>query len=169
VLQHESFLAVGSDDPSLAFLSSHRAVSVCAREIGRLADAIADAAAQFASANGHEPPALRRMPDRCIVQLGPVALTVAWLRHGTDSPAAGELLAIVWRGTVAVRGAGSPERAVRRDPAEIPVELWEQSFVPSAASEATWHWHPESRTREGFASPELAAFCVQQLERALAG
>ncbi|MCU0617050.1 MAG: hypothetical protein MUD17_08220 [Gemmatimonadaceae bacterium] len=168
MIQLDPFETLGSDNPSLAFLSSHRAVSVCAREIGRLADALADAAASFATANGHEAPTLRRMPDRCIVQLGPVALTVAWLRNGTDSPANGELLAIVWRGTIAPRGDHLPERLHGRPIAVPPVGVWEQSFVPSAASESTWHWHPESRDREGFASLELAAYCVHQLERALA-
>jgi hypothetical protein len=166
VIPHDSF-ATDVDDSTLAFLSSHRAVSVCARELSRLSDAIADAASAFARETGHEAPTLRRAPDRCIVQLGPVALTVAWLRNGSDSPVGGELLAIVWRGTIAPRGDHLPERLNGRPIMVPPVELWEQSFVPSAASEATWHWHPESREREGFASQELAAFCVHQLSRAL--
>jgi len=159
---------IGIDTASLSFLSSHRAVSVCTRELARLADALAAAGAELARDNGLETPTVRRAPDRCIVQVGPVALTVAWLRNGSDSPAAGELMAIVWRGIIAPRGDHLPERLGARHVPVAPVGLWESTFVASAASEATWHWHEDDRSSDGHTSPALAALCLEHLKAALA-
>jgi len=150
-----------------AFLSSHRALAVCTREFARLSDDLIGAAKVFAKEQEMEVPTVRRAPDRCIVQLGPVALTVAWLRNGSDSPAAGELLAIVWKGIIAPRGDHLPERLSARHVPPVPVQVWEETLVPSATSEASWHWHPVDLTREGYASPELAARCLEQLRVAL--
>ena len=58
-------------------------------------------------------PVVRRSPARCLVQLGPVALTVAWLQRAQGTVADGELLVVVWRGEVAradaarIRAGGS--------------------------------------------------------------
>jgi hypothetical protein len=150
-----------------AFLNSHRALAVCTREFARLADDLIGAAKQYAQEQGLDAPTVRKAPDRCIVQLGPVAMTVAWLRNGSDSPANGELLAIVWRGIIAPRGDHLPERLSARHVPPVPVSVWEETLVASATSEATWHWHPEDLTREGYASPELAARCLDQLQLAL--
>jgi hypothetical protein len=48
-----------------------------------------------------------------------------------------------------------------------PQSVWEETCLPSATSEATWHWHPESLEREGYASLELAGRCSDQLRTAL--
>ena len=150
-----------------AFLNSHRAVAVCTREFSRLADDLINVVKAFAAERELEAPTVRKAPDRCIVQLGPVALTVAWLRNGSDSPANGELLAMVWHGVVAPPNDHSPERASLRAAPRVPVTVWEETLVASATSEASWHWHPEDLTREGYASPELAARCLGQLSQAL--
>lgn len=150
-----------------AFLNSHRALAVCTREFSRLADDIINAAKGFASERDIDAPTVRKAPDRCIVQLGPVALTVAWLRNGSDSPANGELLAIAWHGIIAQRGDHLPERIGNRQVPKVPVTVWEETLVASATSEANWHWHPEDLTREGYASPELAERCLEQLDIAL--
>ena len=71
-----------------SFLSSHRAQAVCTREFARLSEGLVAATKVLAVQTSIEPPTVRLSPDRCIVQLGPVALTVAWLRNGTDVPAA---------------------------------------------------------------------------------
>jgi hypothetical protein len=149
------------------FLTSHRAQSVGAREFGKFADSVVALARRAATAAGCEAPTLRMSPDRCIVQLGPVALTVAWLRNGTDVPAAGQLLCIVWRGVIAPRGEHAPERRGWRQVPATPQSVWEETCLPSATSEATWHWHPESLEREGYASLELAGRCIDQLRTAL--
>lgn len=160
--------ATSVESSSLSFLSSHRAVSVCTRELARLADALAAAGAELARDHSLDAPSVRRAPDRCIVQVGPVALTVAWLRNGSDSPVAGELMAIFWRGIIAPRGDHLPERLGARHVPVVPVGLWEWTFVASAASEATWRWHEGERSSEGLTSPALAARCFEQLKLALA-
>lgn len=149
-----------------AFLTTHRATAVCTREFGRLTDAIIAGAKGFARDNLDESPVVRQAPDRCIVQLGPVALTVTWLRSGSDAPADGSLMAIVWRGVIAPRGEHSPERLGMRRVPPTPVSVWEETLTPLADSEATWVWRSESADHQELASPALAARCVEQLQLA---
>ncbi len=81
------------------FLTSHRAIAACSREFGRLADEIVGrAGALRRELMIEEEPDLRLTPERCIVQIGPVALTIAWLRGALDSLTDGRLLIIAWRG-----------------------------------------------------------------------
>lgn len=151
-------------DPSVvAFLTSHRAVSVCAREISRLGDAMVSAATEYTRDRGLSAPTVRRAPDRCIVQLGGVALTTTWLRNGTDSPFGGELLVMLWRGVIAPRGDHLPERLGARQAPTPPIELWEASFVATAASESSWRWCAEHGADESTDSQELASRCIARL------
>jgi hypothetical protein len=159
--------AAGADRP--AFLGTHRAISVAGREFTRLSDALVAAAKRVASQHAAEAPTTRLSPDRCIVQLGPVALTVAYIRSGRDVPTGGQLLAMIWRGTIAPRGEHIPERAGARAAAAPPVQVWEETHVVSAHSESTWHWHPRALDQAGYTSPELADLCIGRLEAALTG
>lgn len=149
-----------------AFLVSHRAQSTAAREFTRLSTDVVQAARTIAAQRDIDPPTLRQSPDRCIVQMGPVALTVGYLRPGAEVPAGGQLLVIVWRGTIAPRGDHVPERGRRHTPAP-PVPLWEESLIVSAEDESAWHWHPFGLEREGFTSTEVADRCATQLRFAL--
>src|SRR6185369_4457499 len=76
-----------------------RAVAICAREFERLADGIAKRAATLGEKAGTKAE-VQRMPDRCIVQLGPVALSVSWVRERVDTVATGRLMIAEWNGTV---------------------------------------------------------------------
>jgi hypothetical protein len=106
---------------------------------------------------------VRQWPDRYIVQLGPVALTLTWLRNNHDSVATGELLAIVWRGVVAPRRAYEPERP-DKGPTPLPATpLWEQVLTAVGNSEADWGWQPRHPAAERCSSTELAATCVERL------
>jgi hypothetical protein len=106
---------------------------------------------------------VRQAPDRDIVQLGPVALTLTWLQNSHDSVAMGELLAIVWRGVVAPRRTYEPERPDKR-PAPLPATpLWEQVLTAVGESEADWGWQPHDPAAERCSSTELAASCVERL------
>ena len=149
-----------------AFLSSHRATAVCTREFARLTESIVAGAKTLARDNADGPPTFRQAPDRCIVQLGPVALTVAWLRNGSDTPGDGQLMAIVWRGVIAPRGDHSPERLGMRRVPPAPVAIWEETLTAQAESEATWVWRVEKGDHAELASPALAAKCLAQLQRA---
>ena len=149
-----------------AFLATHRAIGVLKREMARLCKDLITGAKLLAQDSPADAPTVRQSPDGCIVQLGPVALTISWLRNGSDAPAAGQLMAVVWRGVIAPRGDHSPERSGMRRARPTPVSVWEETCVVSATSEETWHWHPENVHREGYASPELCARLLEQLSSA---
>jgi hypothetical protein len=150
----------GLDRPS--FLGSHRAIGACTRELGRLSDEIEERV--LALAGGiEEKPDIRRSPGRCIVQMGRVALTVAWLRSTLDTVADGELLVIVWRGTVAPQAHRRPERRAQQGTPLGATEVWEEVLSAAATDEASWSWRPEEADVGGYSSAELAERCVERL------
>jgi hypothetical protein len=107
---------------------------------------------------------VRQSPTRCIVQLGPVALTVAWLRSAVDSIAFGQLLIIVWRGMVAPPQDLRPERAAAPRGSRAPATaLWEEVLVPDATSADDWRWRSNAPNGGRHTSTELAAHCVARL------
>ena len=136
-------IAVRSDerahDAPADYASSFRANAACARELARLYEEIA---ASLSDAKAVEEPVVRRSPARCLVQLGPVALTVAWLQRAQGTVADGELLVVVWRGEVAVRTPQGFERAHQHSGASSATALWETVLMVSAQSETQWGWAP---------------------------
>ena len=145
------------------FLATHRALAACVREFGRLSDEVVEGVLALPHANGEHKATARQSPGRCIVQLGPVALTIAWLRGAHDSVATGELLVIVWRGAVAPRQHGQPERPLVGRAPLAATPLWEQVLTAVADSEASWAWQPRDTGVAGCSSTELAARCVERL------
>ena len=161
--------AVEDRSDSRSFLSSHRALAVRSREFERLTAAtVAGVTALYGlGAQQIEKPVVRRSPDRCLVQFGPVALTVAWLRHTLDSVAEGELLVIVWRGIIAPSGRfGSDRTTTACTPVRSASVLWEEAFKASAADEASWLWRPADVDIGGYQGAELAERCVERLRLA---
>ena len=155
---------LGSDRPS--FLASHRALAVCSRELARLAADVVRGTATLSAAGVEEKSTERLSPGRCIVQLGPVALTLTWLRSTIDTVADGDLLVIVWRGAVAPQGEYLPERMTTRTQPSAPTALWEEVFVASGTDEASWIWQPKNAETGGLSSAELAAHSVERLRLA---
>lgn len=147
------------------FLASQRAVAACTRELARLGDEVMRGVAALPGA-ADEKATIRRSPDRCIVQLGPVALTIAWLRSSHDAVAAGELLVIVWRGAVAPRRSHHPERPATGSAPVGATPLWEQVLVAAGDSEETWAWRQHTDEIARCSSAELAARCVGRLRAA---
>src|SRR5687768_12020936 len=146
------------------FLTSHKALAACAREFARLSREVVDGVAALPGTPAEEKAVVRQSPDRCIVQLGPVALTLAWLRSTHDSVATGELLVIAWRGAVAPRTKNhQPERPVTGPAPLAATALWEQVLTPVGDSEASWAWQPRGTEVGQCSSSELAARCVEQL------
>jgi len=149
------------------FLNSHRALGVCTRELARLSDEVVRGVAALRVGPEDEKAEVRRSPDRCIVQLGPVALTLAWLRGNQDSVAEGELLVIVWRGTGAPRHRQQPERPAAGRAPDGATPLWEEVLAPVGDSEETWSWQARGDDEVGrCSSTELAARCVARLRAA---
>lgn len=143
------------------FLGSYRALAACTRELARLSDEVLRGVAALRGSMAEEKATVRRSPDRCIVQVGPVALTVAWLRQNSASVADGELLVIVWRGAVAPRHQHLPERPATAPRAQGATPRWEQVLTPAGDSEETWSWQSLDIGR--CSSTELAARCIERL------
>ena len=154
----------GDFAPSQAFLATHRGQAAFAREYARLVAAIVADVGVAARENPAFTPIIRQSPERCIVQLGPVAMTMVWLRKGAENTANGELLLILWRGTIA-KSAGEPtEYSARRRDVIAPTILWEETLVASAESEATWGWRSGAADGNGgVTSLELAQRSVRRL------
>ena len=148
------------------FIDSHRARGACIRQRSRLFAELARRVEVLHQSEWTEAVA-RPSPDRYIAQLGPVALTVAWLRDRFDSVPDGQLLAIVWRGSVAPTEVPRPERkyASRVSTATV---VWEEVALVAAASEETWRWCPTADNGGAFTSDELAERYVDRLRAAYA-
>lgn len=146
------------------YLTSHRALAACTREFARLTTAVGKGAADLT--DGVEDKLdVRLSPDRCVVQLGPVALTIGWLRRTLDSVEQGELLIMVWQGAIARRGAYHADRPAPVAPQQATV-LWEEAFTAAGTDESSWLWRPADVDVGGYSSSELAERCVERLRRA---
>jgi hypothetical protein len=110
-------------------------------------------------------PVVRRAPERYSVQLGSVALTIAWLRSPLDRVSEGELLVILWRGTIAPGRAPQPERILAA-PVTTATILREDVVTVAAESETSWRWYPPESDRAGLTSDELAERIVERLRAA---
>lgn len=162
-----------TDELRAGFITSHRATAACARELARLYDAIADGLTAWGVGTAHagdeeglDAPVVRRTPARCLVQVGPVALTVAWLQKAQGTVADGELLVVVWRGAVAVQAPRGFERTVDRAGASSATPVWETVVTPTAGSEADWGWVPAGVADVTLSSTTLADQCIERLRAA---
>ncbi|HEX5180514.1 MAG TPA: hypothetical protein VFW04_14350 [Gemmatimonadaceae bacterium] len=150
-----------ADRPS--FLASHRALAICKHELEMLAENVVRGVAALSGAGVEQKSKERLSPGRCIVQLGPVALTITWLRSTIDSVADGDLLVIVWHGSVAPRGEHLPERMTSPRTLVAATALWEEVFVAAGRDQASWVWQPKDASVPGYSSSELALQCVERL------
>jgi hypothetical protein len=110
---------------------------------------------------------VRRAPGRCIVQLGPVALTVSWVHARNDTVLNGRMLVIEWIGTVARGVRHVPERAAVTDPARTARPVNETVFTADAANERAWYWRNEAAPHARYQSLDLADLCVANLRSTL--
>lgn len=145
------------------FLTTHRARAACTRELARLSDELIARTTEITAAMETPRAIIRRPPGRCIIQLGPVALTAVWLCHSLDPIASGELMINLWRGAVSPRLHHRGERP-GEEPTPVPARaLWESVLVPSAADEGSWMWHPPGADVAPMQTAQLAAACIERL------
>ena len=151
------------------FLDSHRALAVCAREFDRLADDISRRVSDLEDEAKGLKAEVRRSPGRCIVQLGPVALTISWLRTRAETVSQGRLLIVEWNGTVGANGQqeyvnGVPTVAVTQT-AKV---VRESVFLPDASDEKSWTWRREGKNgRKAYRSTDLAKTVVSSINGTL--
>ena len=152
------------------FLSSFRARSVRQREFDHLTESAARGVAALSESGAGllEKPVVRRSPDRCVIQFGEVALTLAWHRHSLDSAAEGELLVVVWRGLIASRSITASDLTTTScTPVRSATVLWEEVLQAVAIDEPSWLWRPTGADIGGYRSTELAERCVERLALAV--
>lgn len=145
---------------SATFLASHRAQSTVTRELGKLGDDIEKRIGELVPEGDEAAAEVTRTPGRVSVQMGPVALTISWLRERTDSPGGGRLLIIEWRGRIGSRG-----RPVNTQPA-VPVR--EYTLRAEATRSEDWRWRSEEAAVLAYSTSDLAALCVDSVKQTLA-
>ena len=150
-----------------AFLDSSRAVSALTRELDRLIDGIVERMAAIDDDPLLPDSEIRRTPSRLIVQLGPVALTVSWIRARDNAVASGRLMVVEWLGTVARGATRVPERMAATSTGHTARVQSEEILVPQATSEADWTWSREAGPAERSHTVEVAERCVSSLRAAL--
>jgi len=141
-----------------SFLGSHRAITHLGREFDRLASEVAKRAATVNRDDTEVPLEVHRVPNRCTVQLGPVALTLSWVRTRPDTVATGRLMIIEWEGQMARGVAGSGPN---------PIPLRETVLRADATRVEDWQWKSDDVAGYTYDSSELAAHCVDSLAYAL--
>ena len=161
----DAFADRGDLANSPAFLATHRGQAALVREYARLVAALVAEVGSAARERPEFAPVIRQSPERCIVQLGPVAMTMVWLRKGAEAVSNGELLLILWRGTIA-KSAGEPSAyAARPRNAVPPTILWEETLIASTTSESDWTWKNGDVDAKGVTSQMLAERSVRRLAK----
>jgi hypothetical protein len=141
-----------------AFLGSHRAITHLGREFDRLAAEVTKRVATVNRDDVETPLEVHRIPGRCTVQLGPVALTLSWVRTRPDTVATGRLMIIEWEGRIGRAGSTG-------GPGAVP--LRETVLRADATRVDDWQWRSDEVAGYAYDSNELAAHCVDSLAYAL--
>ena len=141
-----------------AFLGSHRAITHLGREFDRLAGEVTKRVATVNRDDVETPLEVHRVPGRCTVQLGPVALTLSWVRTRPDTVATGRLMIIEWEGRIGRPGSTG-------GPGAVP--LRETVLRADATRVDDWQWRSDDVAGYAYDSNELAAHCVDSLAYAL--
>jgi hypothetical protein len=146
-----------------SYLASHRSGPACARELERLADDVVQRVEAMERDEAAAEIEVRRGAGRCIIQLGPVALTMSWIRSRTDAVIEGRLMIMEWDGIVRRGTDQVPERAPVRHTFRPATLLREDVFVADAATEQGWRWRRDGRALGTYTSRDLAARCFASL------
>jgi hypothetical protein len=140
------------------FLASHRAITHLGREFDRLAAEVTKRVATVNRDDTEIPLEVHRVPGRCTVQLGPVALTLSWVRTRPDNVSTGRLMIIEWEGHIGRGGVSTGPRAI---------PLRETVLRAEATRVEDWQWKSDDVAGYAYDSSELAAHCVDSLAYAL--
>ena len=145
------------------YLASHRSGPACARELERLTDDVIQRVEALDRAEEAPEIEVKRGAGRCIIQLGPVALTMSWIRSRTDAVIEGRLMIMEWDGIVRRGTDHVPERAPVRHAGRPATLLREDVFLADTANEQDWRWRRDGRALGTYTSRDLAARCLASL------
>jgi hypothetical protein len=149
------------------FLKTHRAITACARELEALADAAVAEVDAWHSTGIADKPTARRSPKRCVIQVGPVALSITWLPSVGGDIATGELLVVVWHGILGPRPDYHFERVSSGPPPSAAREVWQRVLHPGVVGADSWRWLEDGQeAAHGQTGAQLAARCVDALRDA---
>jgi hypothetical protein len=124
------------------------------RSVERLLDELAP---EKALRRSESPPLAieaHRTPSGCVLQGPTAALSVSWFADASEDLTLGELQVVLWRGTVARRGAARPPKGA--------VVARELVLHPEDAGVDGCVWKAVDGQR--FDSASLAAYCVRLLD-----
>jgi hypothetical protein len=152
-------------DPEMqitTFLRSARAGLACTRELEALGDEISARVIALGTMDGGLKPEVRKSPSRCLVQMGPVSLSVSWLPGKGEAVLDGRLLVIGWSG-IAKPGGDSDGGRGAPSPSRTATPLWEWVYQVRATAPTDWVWRPEDGSSGPVVSSSLAETCVSAL------
>lgn len=141
------------------FLSSMRATSALGHEFNRLIAAISDFVSKLDTVADGPTAEVHSTPHRCTVQMGPVALSLSWIRSRFDTVADGRLMVIEWEGKIGDR-ARAPGVAPARP-------LREYVLRADASGPDAWRWRSDTTALRAYSTRDLAGLCVDSMAHAL--
>lgn len=134
-----------------SFMSQPRAQSALKREFDMLSTELAERVKFESDRLGDKQVEIHCAPQRLVVQLGPVGLSMSWMAGRSGNLADGRLLVIEWDGAITHRRTmgglktASPTR--------------EQLYRPEAKGPDDWCWKPEGGEGSSYSSRDLAGQC----------
>ena len=134
-----------------SFMSQPRAQSALKREFEMLTSELAERVKSESDRLGDKQVEMHCAPQRLVVQLGPVGLSMSWMAGRSGNLADGRLLVIEWDGPITHRRTmgglktASPTR--------------EQIYRPEAKGPEDWCWKPEGAEASSYSSRSLAGQC----------
>jgi hypothetical protein len=138
-------------EPPVTFMSQPRALTALRHEFETLTAQLAEHVKFESNRLGDVQAELHTAPQRLVVQIGSVALTMSWVAGRSGKIVDGRLMVIEWTGAVAHRRqmGGLQTASLMR----------EQSYRPEAKGPDDWCWRPEGAEGVAYSSKNLAGQC----------
>jgi hypothetical protein len=133
------------------FMSQPRAQTALKREFEMLTTELAERVKFESDRLGDKQVEMHCAPQRLVVQLGPVGLSMSWVAGRSGNLADGRLLVIEWDGAITHR------RHIGGEKTASPTR--EQLYRPEAKGPDDWTWRPETGEGSSYSSRNLAGQC----------
>lgn len=139
------------------YMSQPRAQSALKREFEMLTTELAERVKFESDRLGDKQVEMHCAPQRLVVQLGPVGLSMSWMAGRSGNLADGRLLVIEWDGAITHR------RTMGGLKTASPTH--EQLYRPEAKGPDDWCWKPEGGEGSSYSSRNLAGQCFASANR----